>query len=91
MSLKKARVLSVIQYLGVTIPPNSVIEAEADLIRGFKDSVDPSPKAVGYCLNELESEVILLANQSVAEDLSTGEDGVNAGHNGLTQEANVSN
>lgn len=60
MAIKKARVLSDIRLDGIDYKPNQVIEADADLIKAQVKvgTVDDSPAAVKYCVEELNAKVI---------------------------------
>lgn len=60
MILKKARILSDIRLDGIDYKPNQVVEADADLIKAQvkAGTVDDSPAAVKYCVEELDAKVI---------------------------------
>ena len=60
MAIKIARILSAILLDGIDYKPNQVIEADAEIIKGQVKSgtVDDSPSAVKYCVEELNAKVV---------------------------------
>ncbi len=67
MAMKKARVLTALTIGGVIFQPNQVIEAEAGFIKSQGDSVDTSPAAVKYCLDN-GAKVARIAGNEETQD-----------------------
>ena len=67
MATKKARVLADIVVFGIPFKPNSVIEAEASVIKGLGDDVDDSAAAVKYAIESEGAEPVLVV-EPVADD-----------------------
>lgn len=59
---EKARVLVDARFGDIALKPNDVIEAPASIIESFGDSVDSSDDAVGFCIDQLGVQVIVLSN-----------------------------
>lgn len=62
LATRKARVLVDARFGDIKLKPNDVIEAPASIIESFGDSVDSSDDAVGFCIDQLGSQVIVLSN-----------------------------
>lgn len=61
MANKKARVLVGIRVGDRQLKPNDVIDASDKLIKELGADVDTSKPAVDYCINDLNVEVITVA------------------------------
>lgn len=59
---ERARVLVDARFGDITLKPNDVIEASASIIKSLGDSVDSSADAVGFCIDQLGAQVIVLSN-----------------------------
>ena len=59
---ERARVLVDVRFGDITLKPNDVIEAPASIIKSLCDSVDSSADAVGFCIDQLGSQGIVLSS-----------------------------
>lgn len=59
---ERARVLVDARFGDITLKPNDVIEAPASIIKSLGDSVDSSADAVGFCIDQLGVQVIVLSD-----------------------------
>lgn len=62
LATERARVLVDARFGDIKLKPNDVIEAPASIIESFGDSVDSSDDAVGFCIDQLGVQVIVLSN-----------------------------